>query len=386
MKHLAVVAFGLLLATSSFSGEKTKRVPIKLVHKGDVFGKGGEWDKQYAREALQIFKDLKPDPAWEARLKALPDNTWMPCKPVGPQVREDGHGEVPMAYIPQVRACFIANGCGNPGYSSDTWLYKTGANRWVQMWPNWIKGTKAARLNRGPYPTDRPAGRCSLGIAYDAGRGKLVLHGGANAGLNGRITWEYAPLVNRWEKVAPANSGHPRHEDNCLGFAPGFGALEIGGNRKTARAATWLYDPKKKWRKLTTRGSPPGGNNCRLVWASRPKRAVYFAQGQLWTFDPKALTWKNITPEKGPRPVARERHGIAYDSANDVIVVNGGVRKTGNLWAYSFKDKNWSEMKPPKAPDSWGSFCYDPEYNVFVAAHPFTWVYRYKRAAGKKGK
>ena len=95
----AVVPAGMMagMATRNLGAEEPKprtapaeklkpppaRVEIKLPHQGDVFGEGGEWDKQFAREALQIFQDLKPDPAWVAKLKDLPDNTWMKCNPPG---------------------------------------------------------------------------------------------------------------------------------------------------------------------------------------------------------------------------------------------------------------------------------------------------------------
>jgi hypothetical protein len=153
---LLLTCCGLMLGTY-LAGEEPARVEIKLSHKGQVFGEGPEWDKQFAREALQIFNDLKPDPAWVEKLKALPDNAWLKCSPAGDHA--DGPGwrsETPMVYMPDFHACLFASGCGDPGYSSDTWLYKTGANQWVQMWPNFIKGSADKELNKEPGPRDRP--------------------------------------------------------------------------------------------------------------------------------------------------------------------------------------------------------------------------------------
>jgi len=141
-----------LVAGAAPAGEDAPRLEIKLEHKGDVFGQGGDWDKQYAREALQIFKDLKPDPAWVAKLQALPDNTWMRAKAAGEQEPEDGRSEVPIVYAPEIRAFLFCCGCTSPGYSSDTWVYHTGANRWVQMWPNFIKGAAGAKPENNPNP------------------------------------------------------------------------------------------------------------------------------------------------------------------------------------------------------------------------------------------
>src|SRR5262245_26263849 len=99
----------------------------------DVFGEGPEFDRKFAENALKTFKALKPDPAWEAKLRSLPDNTWLKCNSPGGEP-DRGRSEVPLIYIPDQRAMMFCCGCTDPGYSSDSWLYHTGANRWVQMW------------------------------------------------------------------------------------------------------------------------------------------------------------------------------------------------------------------------------------------------------------
>lgn len=358
-------------------------------HTGDVFGQSPEWDRQFAAEALEIFKGLKPDPAWVAQLKALPDNTWLQCRPTGPQEPEQWRSEVPMVYVPDYHACLFIAGCTSPGYSSDTWMYHTGANRWVQMWPNYCKGGPGQKRNQGPYPMDRPATRCSLGLAYDGDRQRVVCHGGANAGAMALITWEYDPATNTWSEAAPGHAGAPRMADNCLGFAPGFGVVEV------ALGATWVFRPEaKKWEKLTTQGQPPGAGNSRLVWAAKQNRLIYWARTALWAFDPKTLAWENISPKEGPSPAGFYRQGIAYDAANDVVIMYGTKDESGKLsmgpWVYSFASKTWTDMQPAKGPPKGAGqqmlACYDAEYNVLVitGSGRGTWVYRYKTPADLK--
>ncbi|MHC4915263.1 MAG: Kelch repeat-containing protein [Planctomycetota bacterium] len=395
MRILTALMTALLAAGAARSAEKKEPAPVKLVHTGDVFGKGGDWDRQYAREALQIFNGLKPDPAWEAKLRALPDNTWLRCNPGGPQKPESGRSEVPMVYAANVEACIFTCGCTSPGYSSDTWAYKTGANRWVQMWPNWVKGSAAKRLNKGPYPTDRPAGRCSLGLAYDSDRKRVVLHGGANAGKGGRVTWDYDPANNTWHQSAPGGAGPARGEDNCVGFAPGFGVVEVLGGRKTKAASTWVFRPaEKKWVRLVAKGAPPGAHNSRLVWAAAHKKLVFWSHQDdtLWTFDPAALAWEDVTPGEGEKPVGFYRQGMAYDTANDVVVMYGtkdGRNNSRGPWVYDLKTRKWKDMKPAGGPGRKGQqlpMCYDSRYNVMVMASSSvrgTWVYRYKRAPAR---
>ncbi len=387
--HMVATLTVLLFAANAEAEENSGRMVATLSHTGDVFGEGDSWDKQYAREALEIFKSLKPDPAWTARLEALPNNTWLKCSPKGEQKPEGGRAEVPMIYLPDINACLFTCGCNEPGYSSDTWLYKTGANQWVQMWPNWIKGSRAKHLNKGPYPKDRPAGRCSLGLAYDIDRKKVVLHGGANTGRGGLITWEYDPFTNDWDSVAPREAGFQRAEDNCLGFAPGFGVVEIGGDRRIAEAPTWVYRPSRaRWEGISTQGSPPGGHNSRMVWASKQKRLVYWSYrtDQLWTFDPESSVWEDISPKQGPKPVGFYRQGMAYDSANDVVLMYGSKSENNNSqgpWVFSFETGLWKDMNPQGGRSSKGQqmlVCYDSEYNVMVLKGSDTWVYRYKQA------
>jgi len=379
-------------AAAARSGEGADRVEIKLPHKGQVFGEGPEWDKQFAREALQIFQDLKPDPAWVEKLKSLPDNTWMQCSPKGDQVAPTSRSEAPMVYLSDFHACMFASGCGDPGYSSDTWVYHTGANHWVQMWPNFVKCAEAPKLNKEPYPGDRPGTRCSFGLAYDSDRKRAVLRGGANAGQAGKITWEYDPAVNKWEQTAPEKSGCDRYEANCLGFAPGFGAVEVAGEGKAKAADTWVYKDKR-WGKVATNGSPPPTMCSKLVWAAKPQRLIYWSGGALWAFDPKGLAWEDLSPKEGPSPAGFYRQGMDYDSANDAVIMFGtkdeGDKLSQGPWVYSFEKKTWTDTKPAKGP--WkGSgqsmfAAYDSEYNVLVIAGSGrgTWVYRYKQAPAK---
>jgi len=67
-----------------------------------------------------------------------------------------------------------------------------------------------------------------MGLSFDTDRNKLVMHGGANTGSQGLVTWEYDPAINKWKQVAPKNAGYQRIEDNNLGFIPGFGTVELG--------------------------------------------------------------------------------------------------------------------------------------------------------------
>ena len=361
-----------------------------------VFGQGGQWNLDFAANALSEFNALETDAEWATTLQNLPDNTWVKANPRGiPALPDRFRSEVPMVYMPQFKAMFFTAGDGEEfgSYNSDSWVYSLSANTWVQMWPNYIKNSPR---NLEPYPQDRPAGRCSLGLGFDTDRGKLVLRGGANSGSQGLYTWEYDFATNAWERTAPQNNGYSRAEDNNLGFIPGFGAVEVGGNRNTPTGGTetWVYlSDTSGWEKINTNGAPPGANNSRLVWAAKQQRLIFFtASEQLWAFDPATSTWENISPTSGPSPGQFGRQGMAYDLANDVVIMYGND-STGLLipgpWVYSFQTRTWTDTNPEFRPADGGfgrqqsqHMAYDIEHNVVVITGNGrgTWVYRYKNA------
>jgi len=371
-------------------------VCLKTSLAASVFGQGPEWNAEFAANALTEFNALMPDPEWVTALEKLPDNTWMKASPTGiPALASRFRSEVPMVYMPQFKAMFYTAGDGEEfgSYNSDSWVYSLSANTWVQMWPNYIKNSA---LNLEEYPQDRPAGRCSFGLGFDTDRGKLVLRGGANTGSQGLYTWEYDFAINAWERTAPQNNGYSRAEDNNLGFIPGFGVVEVGGDRNTptGESETWVYRSDiSGWEKITTNGAPPGAHNSRLVWAAKQQRLIFWADfSQLWAFDPATSTWENISPTSGPSPAGFYRHGMAYDLANDVIIMYGN-NSAGSLitgpWVYSFVSRTWKNMNPEFRPADGGfgkqqsqQMAYDIEHNVVVVTGNGrgTWVYRYKKA------
>ncbi len=70
-------------------------------------------------------------------------------------------------------------------------------------------------------------------------------------------------------------------------------------------------------------------------------------QGDLWSYDPAAGTWTNITPVAGP--AARSNPAMVWDTAAGRALLFGGLSEAGqtvDLWDGRFVDGvfTWSEL------------------------------------------
>jgi len=130
-----------------------------------------------------------------------------------------------------------------------------------------------------------PPSRAHGGIAYDAADGYIVLFGGSNAGRFYNDTWEYAGGV--WKNVS-ASAGQAPSPRVAMGMAydaaDGYIVL-FGGMTKSHQT---LNDTWK------------------------------FAHGK----------WANVTGTTGATPLSRFAEGMAYDAADDYVLMYGGWTAT----------------------------------------------------------
>ena len=73
-------------------------------------------------------------------------------------------------------------------------------------------------------------------------------------------------------------------------------------------------------------------------------RAKGVADNQLWTFDPKAGSWRQVVADDRPEP--RFAHDASYDAANKRLIVTLGQGNGGaffnDVWAYA--DGRWTQL------------------------------------------
>jgi uncharacterized protein (TIGR03437 family) len=137
------------------------------------------------------------------------------------------------AYDAQGDQMFLFGGCASgfgPCPLGDLWSFDLSTNQWRQ-----IQGA--------PQPTPRQW----YGLAFDAGRRRMIVFGGSGGGLLSD-TWEFDPGTNAWSQAqidGPAPTARNRHEGV---YAEGSGlSLFFGGSTGTGLSSElWALGPPLK--------------------------------------------------------------------------------------------------------------------------------------------
>lgn len=173
-----------------------------------------------------------------------------------------------------------------------------------------------------------PQGRTGHAIAYDTARHRTVVFGGARASdLSGlkSDTWEWDGT--RWELIAtdgPSNRVHSQ-----MAYDKGRGVMVLFGGRDATGGVlgdTWEWDGVA-WRQVSTSGPPARGYHV-LSYDEARAEVVLFG-GWDWNqnlmFD-DTWTWNGaewrLAATDGPAP--RRRSAMAYDEVRRVTVLFGG--------------------------------------------------------------
>jgi len=122
-------------------------------------------------------------------------------------------------------------GCSSgsgPCPQADLWSFDLATNRWTERTPR----------------DGNPSGREHYGVAFDAGRGRMVVFGGTGNGGATNDTWEYDPASRRWT-AAVIEGGSPGARFRHQGAAGGDGALFFfGGSTDTGHSnELWMLAP-----------------------------------------------------------------------------------------------------------------------------------------------
>jgi N-acetylneuraminic acid mutarotase len=243
---------------------------------------------------------------------------------------------------------------------------------------------------------------------YDPERLELIVFGGTDSvpamcNLGGPTrylfnTWIYDDACGKWQRIkgqSPSPIG--RHM-----AAFGDGSMWVfGGRFRDAQQASGPYTlysdlfrldvAARSWHSVDVQGeAPPARSSGALVWDTKRKRlwlfggnassdgASYQPLADVWSFDPRASSWKQEQPN-GQGPPARLFHAAIYDERRDALIVYGGTdagafsadaRAFGDLWALSLQDLGWQRLHPGggTAPDErfWAALAYEKKRGTYL--------------------
>lgn len=182
----------------------------------------------------------------------------------------------------------------------------------------WDGNTWTQRASTGPSARDM------LAMAYDAGRGRVVLFGGYSSGYKGD-TWEWDGTT--W--TLRASSGPSPRAQHAMAYdATRARVLLFGGNVAPSYSAeTWEWDGTT-WT-LRASSGPATRIEHAIAYDATRARVVLFGGshtinetlGDTWEWN--GTTWAQMAD---PGPTPRFAHAMVYDSARESILLFGGAR------------------------------------------------------------
>ncbi|HEV7733480.1 MAG TPA: hypothetical protein VGR62_15035 [Candidatus Binatia bacterium] len=195
------------------------------------------------------------------------------------------------------------------------------------------------------------------GLAYDAGRQRLVIFGGGTYANGLHVTngtWER--VLGHWVARAVGIAPPPRTE-SAMAYDPVRGVTVMYGGRYFSPGGgnpTGVYGDVWEWDGTTWTQRPDGPGPRHLhamVWDGERQRIETFGgryngtqqSGELWEYDGTSWTQRFPVgdPSYGPAggPAARENFALAYDDDRKALVLHGGFlgqpslgRQYGETW------------------------------------------------------
>jgi hypothetical protein len=229
------------------------------------------------------------------------------------------------AYVPELKAVFIANGANQTALDKDSKL--VGHNLCTNSWRLDLKTNKWALLDEA---APRPPNHLDDAMAYCPDTKSLIYAG------SGRQLWILDLAKGQWRK----SRNNPQTR-------PAFGQ-------------TIFYDPSSK-RMLIA------GGGALDAWMKGPAREFR----ELYAFDPKTEEVRKLAD----CPTAFYATHLAYDRKHEVfiavVVFDKGEQPSG-MFAYDPKKDAWQEIKPKNAipPHNgwfgWMKLCYDSHNDCLI--------------------
>lgn len=217
---------------------------------------------------------------------------------------------------------------------NDTWRFDLATGAWTQL------------------DTSGPAPRFGVAGGVDAVNRRLYLFGGEDGATFYNDAWRFDLDARSWRQLDDGSGIAPSPRYGLGGVVDPSGNLIIshGFTFEGRFDDTWAFDPRERaWADISPAPETRPLRRClqEQVWDTQSNRMLLYGgcssgygpcpQGDLWSFDPTADRWANITPAAGPAP--RSNPAMVWDPLQEQAVLFGGLTEAGyaaDLWAGRF--------------------------------------------------
>ncbi len=183
----------------------------------------------------------------------------------------------------------------------------------------------------------------------------LLLFSAAPWGVQASPAEQLAVAANSWSNRNPANPP-PARAKHAMAYAENaWGVILFGGvdNGSLYLNDTWAYSySANTWSNRGPGNPPPARGYHALAFDSANNKVILFggwngsSLNDTWAYDYVTNTWSNRNPANPPP--ARYSHALAYDSANHKVILFGGRggSSLNDTWAYDYVTNTWSNRGP----------------------------------------
>ncbi|MFW9849775.1 MAG: Kelch repeat-containing protein, partial [Candidatus Thorarchaeota archaeon] len=260
-------------------------------------------------------------------------------------------GNPGMAYDSESDRIVIFGGWNNTGTTAskdDTWTYDFETDTYTKM-----------------DPSTKPVGRAEPGFAYDSSRDQILLFGGMmDINVDARLndSWIYDYNTDTWTEVFPTTAPSPRRAHAVAYDSESDMYILFGGEDGTTRNDTWVGNPASNtWTLMSPSVAPPARMAHKMAYDSESDRIILFGGNvkgtntfffDTWAYDFNTNSWENLTTFPWPQP--RGSPSLDYDSESDRIVLFGGSDGSGiwgDTWIFDYNTETWIEQSPSTSPE-----------------------------------
>lgn len=251
-----------------------------------------------------------------------------------------------------------------------------------------------------------PSKRSFSAMAYDPESDRIILFGGSWYGGSNYNplddTWAYDYNTDTWTNMTTGVKPPARYFHSMVYYPKIDRIVMFGGYTSGPPWAlndAWTYDYNTNaWKQMFPSVKPPGTMSHTMAYDSESDRFVMFSgvivgsyTDETWSYNYNTNNWTKMFPSV--KPEARESHAMAYDAADDRMIMFGGnCVSTGfsnETWSYNYNTNNWTKMFPSnKMAVRYGpAMTYDPRYEQVIMVGGYfqppsyaddTWFYNFK--------